>query len=384
MKLYAHYTKLPTWTLSFVTNGGSRVEDIEILRGGQIGTLPTSTKENFLLLGWYKEQGMLNRVLPTTIPEADTTYYANWIEYDVDPSNINVTTINDYMCPNNVNITVGDNIVCKRAETLHQETCLNQRGYCSSSILNMHTLNSIVTYGNCGNRGTIKSGDAFTCDVNGDGKFNELTERFYYMSTYYNTVTKEYEDDTAVLVYYNAVTDGLTSNTVMHAYNANGYNYFGPVTLREELPTTEQWSNVSLKNTERQLLYENLTIVSNYYNTGQSYFSYEGYAARLPHYAEILVACDTNLNDIVQVNRTGTLSKCEYLVENTVYTAPMTLESSATPFSWGSHVENPSKDSNFIREIDGSNLYMAQNTNVVGLQFLVRPVIDVPFSRIDY
>ena len=42
--------------------------------------------------------------------------------------------------------------------------------------------------------GNLKSGDAFDCDVNGDGKYNSDTERFYYVT--------DMNDSTAVLIMY--------------------------------------------------------------------------------------------------------------------------------------------------------------------------------------
>ena len=66
-------------------------------------------------------------------------------------------------------------------------------------------IGSTITYGQCGTSGNLNTGDAFTCDVNGDGKFDELYERFYYVSDYYNTHTGKFEDDTVVLIYYYSV-----------------------------------------------------------------------------------------------------------------------------------------------------------------------------------
>ena len=69
--------------------------------------------------------------------------------------------------------------VCKRATTLHQEEC-TLSGYFSCKSMGYsadgekHT--TTIIYGNLGTKGTLTAGDAFDCDVNGDGVFNSVTE----------------------------------------------------------------------------------------------------------------------------------------------------------------------------------------------------------------
>ena len=90
--------------------------------------------------------------------------------------------------------------LCQRATTLHTETCSQTSKYCADDG---YASGDTITYGSLGTSGTLASGDAFDCDVNGDGNFDSETERFYYVSDYYNTTTKAFESDTAVLIYYN-------------------------------------------------------------------------------------------------------------------------------------------------------------------------------------
>ena len=69
--------------------------------------------------------------------------------------------------------------VCKRATTLHTETCSQTStslycigdGYTASGSMKTTT----ITYGNLGTKGTLTSGDAFDCDVNGDGVYDSAT-----------------------------------------------------------------------------------------------------------------------------------------------------------------------------------------------------------------
>ena len=118
--------------------------------------------------------------------------------------------------------------------------------------------------------------------MNGDGIYNPETERFYYVSDYYNTNTKLFEDDTAVLIYYNNVSAGSPSNNTTYAYDSSGEKFHGPRTVIEQLPTTKQWGNVSLKNTSRAILNENggnttsggtLPSDFNYLNENTNFFS---------------------------------------------------------------------------------------------------------------
>ena len=188
-------------------------------------------------------------------------------------------------------ISKGDtnrNVICKRATTLHTEECTvtdtilycTGAGYTTSGSKGTNT----ITYGNLGTKGTLNDGDAFDCDVNGDGIYDSKTERFYYISDYYNTSTKSFEDDTAVLIYYNNVSEGNPSNNTIYPYDELNDSHNGPRSAIEQLPTTSQWSNVSLKNTSRAILNNkdgntiddgiDVTVLP-------SNFNYSGYASRL-------------------------------------------------------------------------------------------------------
>ena len=133
-------------------------------------------------------------------------------------------------------------IICKRATTLHTEKCTQTddsmfcsgAGYTTSGSKGTST----ITYGNLGTSGTLTTGDSFDCDVNGDGEYNPGTERFYYVSDYYNTSTKSFEKDTAVLIYYNNVSAGSPNNNTTYAYDSSGENWHGPRTAISQLPTT--------------------------------------------------------------------------------------------------------------------------------------------------
>ena len=189
-------------------------------------------------------------------------------------------------------------IVCKGAkkETLHTEKCeqTDNTYYCSGAGFAGKT----ITYGTVPGK-ELKSGDAFDCDVNGDGTYDENTERFYYVT--------DMNDSTAVLIYYNNVSKGKPSNNKLAAYDASGENFHGPRTAIEELPSTSEWENVSLTSNVRSIIAQDGANST----TGGPLpvsFSYSGKAARLLTTQEINQACDiTSGTQIV-----GELDKCNY------------------------------------------------------------------------
>ena len=259
-------------------------------------------------------------------------------------------------------------IVCKRAIKLHTEKCAQTHNtyYCSGAGLTGKT----ITYGSLGTKGTLKSGDAFDCDVNGDGTYDENTERFYYVT--------DMDDSTAVLIYYNNVSNGKSSNSTTYAYDASGKNNNGPVTAIEELPNTSEWRNVSLKNTFRSIS----AISSNGEETNKTeggtlpdIFSYAGKAARLLTIQEVRKATG---NKDIPTWQDGELDNFNYLLENTKY-------SNASIGNYGYWLENPlSGYSDYAWNVSGGSRDVISSTvsNAGGRG--VRPAIEVLKSNIEY
>ena len=269
-------------------------------------------------------------------------------------------------------------VICKRATTLHTEECTqtDTTYYCSgagyTTIGSKGT--STITYGNLGTSGTLTTGDAFDCDVNGDGVYDSNTERFYYVSDYYNTSTKSFESDTAVLIYYNNVSAGNPSNSTKYAYDSSEENWHGPRTVIAQLPTTSQWRNISLKNATRTILNENGNS-DTYGGTLPSNFSYVGYASRLLTIQEVRKG--TGLSNI-PTWKVGELDNFNYLLENTKF-------STNEIKNWGFWLESPNSTSsghNWL--ISGYGYYVSNhivsNSGSVG----VRPAIEVSKTNIEY
>ena len=257
---------------------------------------------------------------------------------------------------------------CIRATTLHTEECgqTSTTEYCSGAGYVEDNKGTTITYGNLGTEGTLTSGDAFDCDVNGDGTYDAATERFYYVSDLYNTTSKSFDSNYAVLIYYNNTVNG-ESNTSGAAYDSNETNYNGPVTAITNLPTTAQWSNVSLSNTTRAIITET-GATSTSGGTLPTTFSYDGYATRLLTYQEVAQACATS---------TGELDTCNYLIESTKY-------SNDSMPAYGSWLETP-------RESNSSSVWIARasdrsvNSSTANFSYYgVRPVIEVLKTDIDY
>ena len=266
-------------------------------------------------------------------------------------------------------------IICKRATTLHTEKCTqtDSQYFCSGAGYTASGSKGTnkITYGNLGTNGVLTSGDAFDCDVNGDGEYNPGTERFYYVSDYYNTSTKSFESDTAVLIYYNNVSSGNSNNKTLYAYDSSGENFHGPRTAIKELPTTSQWSNISLKNTTRSISNESGSNTTTGGTTNN--FNYAGYTARLLTIEELRIATENNGIPTFQV---GELDNFTYLLENTSF-------SNENNFAWW--LENVRSDNSrqawsvngYYRTVYGNTVEDISSTGV-------RPAIEVSKTNIEY
>lgn len=126
--------------------------------------------------------------------------------------------------------------LCKRATTLHTGT--------------VGTSTTTVNYGQIGTSGKLASGDAFDCDVNGDGKYDAATERFYYVTDLSGV------SNTAVLIFYGNSTSSGVCLGCRAPYYYNGNNYSGPISASVHLPTTTAWSRVGLIKKTSQIYNE--------------------------------------------------------------------------------------------------------------------------------
>ena len=267
-------------------------------------------------------------------------------------------------------ITPEKKVICKRATILHTEECTQTDAtyYCSGAgyTTSGSKGTSTITYGNLGTNGTFISGDAFDCDVNGDGIYDPNTERFYYVT--------DINDTTVVLIYYNNVSAGNQSNKTTYAYDSSGENWHGPRTAIAQLPTTSQWSNVSLKSTTRSILNENGGNTTTG-GTLPSNFSYSGYAARLLTIEEVRQG--TGLTSI-PTWKVGELDNFTYLLENTKFS-----NNSNSAWSWW--LENARSDASTTAWfVFGYDRLVSYNTVSDAGAIGIRPVIEVSKTNIEY
>lgn len=293
------YYKRNTHTVEFNSNGGSIVNSIEKKHGAKLlfAELSQPTKIPAEFLGWYTESEAGTLIEEDMIINEDTILYAHWTTPPI----------------------------CRRATSLHIDTCARtDNGGCKKvgySQTGKYKSTTIV-YGNTSGE-NLASGDAFDCDVNGDGIYNPTNERFYYIKT---------KNDKAVMVFSSNFEgeDGVKTTS--------NYEYDEALT---KLPTMEQWPNVATE--------------------------YDNYAARILKVDEVVTACG------VQPGSTKLLTSCDYILENTSFKVDnLSIVRSGI---WVEKYNN-----NYYRLHSFALKFVSvENTS----KNVVRPVIDVPISRID-
>ncbi len=78
---YAHYTQTPC-KVTFNANGGTVSPTTRlVVKGGQVGTLPTPTRDGYTCNGWWTSPFIGGqKISETQTINADVTFYANWLE----------------------------------------------------------------------------------------------------------------------------------------------------------------------------------------------------------------------------------------------------------------------------------------------------------------
>jgi len=82
MTVYAHWSQIPTYTVSFDTGGGSAVDSQTIQQGSLVTEPAEPEKTGYLFGGWYADDSF-NTVwdFGTDTIDGDTTIYARWADY---------------------------------------------------------------------------------------------------------------------------------------------------------------------------------------------------------------------------------------------------------------------------------------------------------------
>ena len=314
------------------------------------GLLDTPQRQGYTFDGWYSS------AIGGTLVESSTAYisgtsptmlYAHWS-----------------LAP-----------ICIRATSLHTEVCTQTSGYCA---MDGYAENENITYGNLGTSGNMPiTGDAFDCDVNGDGNY---TERFYYVSDYYDTSTNTFDNTYATLIYYSNTVNGIANEGGTAYYATARENWHGPVTAKTNLPTTSQWTNITLKETDRFVLScdngncTNTPVLTTGggNNTIENPFSYSGYAARLLTIKELDSADCTNT-----LAYDNGLRTCNFLMEGTNY-------ADSSKLTTGTWLDTPRTGSSIgvwsVYAPRSAVNYTTTDDTTRG----TRPAIDIPYSRLGY
>ena len=259
--------------------------------------------------------------------------------------------------------------VCKKATTLHTETCSRTSNGC---IAKGYTNGETITYGHT-NGDTLTSGYALDCDVSGNGDY----ERFYYVSDLYTgTVngTDQFDSDYAVLIYHKNIG---TSGASYYYENSAYENWHGPVTLLSSLPTRSTWANenLGLKSTSRTIYTETgTTLITDGSHTIENPFNYTGAVGRLLTAQEINKSCNITVGSYT----TGELDSCEYLMEDTYYSKTSGW-SGGTSLYW---LETPlASYSGGAWHVDGSA--RSVSSSYVRTPRGVRPAVEILKSSIS-
>lgn len=305
-------------------------------------------------------------------------YYKLTIEYKYQETSQNAYQGARFIATLGIDSNPIRDTICKRVENeedLHTETCRQSSGYCGSTRGNGAT----ITYGRAKEIGTpLETGDAFDCDVLGDGSFEYEGQpaRFYYVSTMANADSSMTDNSIGVLIYYTSVVGGHNS-TASGAYWANNTdtntpklnNTKGPIAAIRELPSADTWSGVSLKNTRRLITYEASTVILSPY-----YFEYGDVSSRLLTFQEVYNGCYNG--SIYITNNNSLYSKCEFLLENTSYS----ISSNRLDSVW---LETPYY-SDYTKVYTIYSYGTRLEGDIVGVKNLAKPAIEVPLSKILY
>ncbi len=276
--------------------------------------------------------------------------------------------------------------ICRRATTLHTETCFKNSNECYADgyYFNGTMGTTTITYGNLGTAGTLATGDAFDCDINGDGNY---TERFYYLSPRWTPGTtmddSTFDDNYAVLIYYRHSYNGNPSDSPAAYYSSD--NWHGPVTAAANLPTTTTWSNISLKDTSRKIVsstWQDITSSTTFSETTSggtlpTAFSYSGKAARLLTLPELYKAGCHGDGNVMTLGSSGVLKSCNFLMERTQYAG----EVNSTAGLW---LETPRANNSSSVWAISSSYRSVDPLSSGNSGFGTRPVIEIQRSRISY
>ena len=273
---------------------------------GTVGEMPSASKTGAAFLGWFTAASGGERVLTTTVVDDDVTYYAHY---------------------------TSQTKVCRPATTLHSS--------------------GNTEFGQIPSGDSLSAGDAFDCDVNGDGTYDATNERFYYLT--------DTSNGNAVFIFANNTSQVGGNASAVCGATAIAYGSGGPTTAMGELPTTSQWTNVNIYTEPRNITNGTATLASD--------FTYTEKAARFATLDEIKAATSSSIN-----GANNELASYTFLLEN-----GKAYDSTCRSNYW---LETPVSATNVYR-VDASSSKKLGNVAISTGNSGVRPVIEVPYGSID-
>ena len=85
-----NFFKTPTYKIRFNSNGGTKVEVMEIKENDKVSSLPKITKDNYNFLGWYNNDVLFDVNMPIS---KDYNLEAKWEEKDIPTYTIKFNTL---------------------------------------------------------------------------------------------------------------------------------------------------------------------------------------------------------------------------------------------------------------------------------------------------
>ena len=249
--------------------------------------------------------------------------------------------------------------VCVKAINLHKVEC--KATYTGCYNAGFRGSNKIITYGTIVN-GDPKAGDAYDCDVNNDGTYDEQTERFYYVGS---------EGSNSILIYYTNI-----NNQTTYSYDSSDENWHGPRTGYQYLPSTTTWSNPGIIAPGTRQIVDKDGNTSTAGGTIEE-FTYTNKAARLLTAQELVNACPS-ISAVGNVAE-GELDGCNWFMENV---GRYENYADANAGAYGYWLETPRSDvSHSIYDIWGNKRRVYDNSST-DPNLGIRPVITVKTSNL--
>ena len=82
------------YTINYDSKGGTPVDSVEKEENTKLGTLPSTTKDDYVFDGWYTDPTGGTKIDEDTLVTGATTYYAHWLKSvslaNVTPENITI------------------------------------------------------------------------------------------------------------------------------------------------------------------------------------------------------------------------------------------------------------------------------------------------------